>query len=162
MRTPESTALSAEGRRSNLAGTQRVVRLSAVYLIVLAALYTAFSLYSRSSPAGSTAGAQAALLEFGLVALALAVAGTLLTLTPAPRAIEAIPEGFVVVGRWGQRTEWSPLDQVIVRLVRRYPPGLLSEEAVDSVEVSGGRVRRRSYLVQEGLLPETPLGRTTW
>lgn len=138
----------------NRAGTQRVVRMTVVYLVVLAGLYAGFAGYARSSPGGTSAGAQAALIEITILAIVLALAGTILTLTPAPRAVGPLPDGFVVVGRWGGRTEYTPLRDVTVRRVRRYSAGLLSGEDVDSIEVFGTRQRRRSYLIEAGLLPE--------
>ena len=140
--------------KPNRAGTQRVVRLTVVFLVVLTGLYAGFAIYARSSPGGASPGAQSALVEITILAMGLALAGTILTLNPAPRAVGALPDGFVVVGRWGRRTEWTPLDAVTIHRIRRYPAGFLSGDEVDSVEVFGGRRRRRSYLIEAGLLPE--------
>ena len=153
-RRVRATGPAVTGLKPNRAGTQRVVRLTVVFLVVLAALYAGFAIYARSSPGGATPGAQTALVEITLLAIVLALAGTILTLNTAPRAIGALPDGFVVVGRWGRRTQWTPLHAVTVRRVRRYPAGFLSGEDVDSVEVFGTGQRRRSYLIEAGLLPE--------
>ncbi len=145
-------------RRANRAGTQRGVRLTAVYLLVLAAIYLSFLFYARSAPGGVGPGVTAGLLTFSGIAVLLGVAGAVLTLSPVPRAVVVRPDGFAIIGRWGRRTEWSPLADVTILRVRRYPAGLLSNETVDSVEVLGPDRRRRSYLVETGLLPEPPAG----
>ena len=125
------------------------------YIIVLALLYFAFVLYDRSAPGGTSSGAEGGLVDFSIVALVLAVVGAFLSLAPAPRAVERSSTSLIVVDRWGRRTEWTPLDEVRVRTVRRYPAGLLSDAPVESVEVSGPGRRPRSYLVEEGLIPES-------
>jgi hypothetical protein len=155
---PAASPVSPGARRPNRAGTQRAVRLALLFLILLALLYVGFVLYDRTAPGGTSPGAQAELIDFSGVAAVLAAAGALLSLTPAPRAVERSSTSLVVVGRWGRRTEWAPLDEVTVRRVRQYPAGLLSDEPVDSVEVSSRGRRTRSYLVEAGLLPETPAG----
>ncbi len=157
-RSPESGPLPASiplDRVPNRAGTQRVVRLTALYLIALAALYLAFALYARSAPGGTSSAGQIELLEFTIVALAIGVAGAILTLTPAPRAILRRVDGFTVVGRWGRATEWTPLREITVRRVRRYPAGFLSEAPVESLEVSGAGHRAHSYLLEAGIVAET-------
>lgn len=126
-----------------------------LYLSFLAVLYVAFVLYDRTTSAGSSPGAEGELLEFTGVALLLAAVGAFLALAPAPRAVEWYSTSFVVVGRWGRRTEWSPIDEITVRPVRRYPAGLLSDAPVESVEVSGPGRRPRNYLVESGLIPES-------
>ncbi len=155
---PVPSSIPADKLR-NRAGTQRVVRLTAIYLIALAALYLGFALYARTAPGGSGPAGRIELLEFSLVAAAIGVAGAVLTLSPAPRAIVPRADGFVVVGRWGRSVEWAPLRDVTVRRVRRYPVGLLSEGPVESLEVSGVGHRARTYLLEAGLVPETPTER---
>jgi hypothetical protein len=152
---PSPLPVSPGPRHPNRAGTQRATRLTLLYLVVLALLYSGFVLYDRSAPGGTSPGAQGGLIDFSAVALVLAVVGALLSLAPAPRAVERSSTSLVVVSRWGRRTEWAPLDEVTVRRVRQYPAGLLSDAPVDSVEVSGRGRRTRSYLVEAGLLPET-------
>jgi hypothetical protein len=146
-------SVPSEPPRANRSGTQRAVRLTLLYLAVLAILYVAFVLYDRTSPGGTSPGAETSLLEFSGVAALLAAGGAILALGPAPRAVEWSPTSFVVIGRWGQRTEWAPIDEVTVRPIRRYPAGLLSDAPVESVEVSGLGRRPRNYLVESGLLP---------
>lgn len=155
-RRPESEPPGTKETRKNRAGTQRVVRITVLYLVLLVIIYVAFVAYAREAPGGTSPGSQRALLEFGGVALLLGVVGAVLTVSPAPRAAGAGSERVVVLDRWGRRREWSPLSQVRIRLVRRYPAGFLSDEPVDSVEVSLEGVRPRSYLVEAGLLPELP------
>jgi hypothetical protein len=131
------------------------VRLTVLYLAVLAVLYAAFVLYDRTSPGGTRPGEETSLLEFTGVALFLAAAGALLALAPAPKAVAWSPTSLVVVSRWGRRTEWKPIHEVTVRPLRRYPAGILSDAPVESVEVSCPGQRARNYLVESGLLPET-------
>jgi hypothetical protein len=164
--TPPPSADRATGRSSprgapppnyhpNRAGTQRTVRLTLTYLAMLVAIYAAFVLYARTGPSAADPGITLVLLELTGFAAVLAIVGAVLTLTPAPRGVIAEPDAYVVVGRWGGRVSWGPLTEVTVRQVRRYPAGLFSSAAVDSVEVSQQGRRRRSYLVEEGLLPDS-------
>jgi hypothetical protein len=132
------------------------VRLTTLYLSVLAILYVGFVLYDRTTPGGTRPGAETSLLEFTGFALFLAAVGVFLALAPAPRAVEWSPTSLVVVSRWGRRTEWTPINEVTVRPIRRYPAGFLSDAPVESVEVSSPGRRPRNYLVESGLLPETP------
>ena len=143
-------------RRTNQGGTRRVVRLSVLFWVALGGLYGGFLAAAvQSSRQGFGAGA---LEVFSGVALALAVAGGLLTLSPAPRAVEVSPDSIVVVGRWGTRTEWAPRESVGVRIVRRYPAGWLSPVALESIELVG-LGRRSTYLVEAGTVPEAIAGK---
>lgn len=147
----------AEGvRRPNRAATQRAVRLTALYLLVLVALYLGFFLYARSAPGGTRPGTSAEFVVFTGVAAALGIVGAVLTLSPVPRAVIRGPDGFAIVSRWGRRSDWAPLSEITVLRIRRYPAGPLSGEPVDSVEISGPDHRRRSYLIEAGLLPDLP------
>ncbi len=139
--------------RTNRAGTQRAVRISLVYLGAVAALYLGTLLYDTSRPDLLTPGVTSDLTVFGVVALLLGVVGALLSLGPAPRSVELRPGSIVVVDRWGRRREWSPRGSVHVRVVRRYPAGLLASEPVESVELALAG-RRSHYLVTAGLLGE--------
>jgi hypothetical protein len=151
---PPRPRSAAPGRRENVAGNQRAVRTTLVFLLALALLYLAFVVYGRSSPGGRTPGAEEALLLFAGFAAAIGVAGAVLALTPAPRAVEVSEDRLVVIGRWGRRTEWPPIPQVTRRVVRRYPGGFLSSGNVESVEVWASGRRPRTYLVEEGLFDE--------
>jgi hypothetical protein len=146
---------SEAARVANRAGTQRVVRLTAIYLLVLAVLYFGFELYARSVPGNTGPAATTEFLEFTLVAVVLGIVGAVLTLSPAPRAVVRTSKGFAVVGRWGRVVEWGPPESVTVRRVRRYPAGFFSERPVESLEVSGSGRRVRSYLLESGLLSES-------
>lgn len=153
---PPSPAPRAEGElRPNVAGTRRVVRLTLLYVLTLALVFLAFALYDRTVPRGSSSGAVADLLVFGLSALALALGGAWFTLSTAPRAVAASPTAVLIVGRWGRRTEWPPIGETTVRVVRRYPAGFLAPSAVESVELIAPGLGLRSYLVEAGLLPAT-------
>jgi hypothetical protein len=153
-RSPPGGAPAAN-YRPNRAGTQRTVRLTLAYLAMLVAIYAAFVLYARTGPSAADPGITLVLLELTGFAAALAVVGAVLTLSPAPRGVIAEADAYVVVGRWGGHVRWGPLADVTVRQVRRYPAGFVSGAAVDSVEVSQQGRLRRSYLVEEGLLPDS-------
>lgn len=152
---PPTSPVSLGFAQPNRAGTQRAVRLTLFYLVVLALLYLGFVLWDRSAPGGSSPGAEGGLIDFSAVALVLAGVGVFLSLAPAPRAVERLPTSLVVVDRWGRRVEWTPLDEVTFRTLRHHPAGLLSDAPVDSVQVSHRGGRTRTYLVEAGLLPES-------
>lgn len=138
-------------RRANRGGTQRALRLTLLFWLALGGLYGGFLVTAlEGSAQGLGIGA---LGVFSGVALALGVGGGVLTLSPAPRAVELSAEAIVVVGRWGTRTEWAPRDSVGVRIVRRYAAGWLSSEPLESVELVGIG-RRSTYLVEAGTVPE--------
>jgi hypothetical protein len=94
------------------------------------------------------------LLYFTIFAALLAVAGVLIALGAAPRALEVSPTAVVVEGRWGRRRSFPPLDALRVEVVRRYPAGFLSGDPVESVEIGDGRRGRRTYQLGVGLIPE--------
>lgn len=135
--------------RVNRAGTRRAARLTFLFLVGVSAVYFASYLYDRGSPGGSSPGVETDLFVFGLVALALGFAGAVVSLGAAPRSVELTPDSIVVVGRWGGRTAWTPRSAVQVRVLRRYLPGVLASEPVESVELAG-MGRRRTYLVEAG------------
>jgi hypothetical protein len=141
------------GRRPNVGGSQRAVRLALVYLLALTAVYLAFVLYARSTPGGMTSGAGSALLLFSAAAAGFGAVGAVLALHPAPRAVEISRSQIVVLGRWGGRRRWPRSRELHVRVVRRFPPRGLSSVTVELVEVSTPGRAARNYLVEEGLLP---------
>lgn len=141
----------APERRVNTAGSQRVVRLTVLYLVVLGVLYVAFALYGRSAPGESSSAATNGLLFLSGVFALFAVVGVVLTLSPAPRWLEITPDHVMVEGRWGRRRELPPLSQLTVRVARRYSPGWLSSDPAAQVEVWGADTPVRSYLVSEDL-----------
>ena len=151
-----SRAPARRARRENVAGTQRAVRLTLVYLAFLLVLYVVFLGLERSAPGGSSSAAGNGLLVFTALAGALAVGGALFSLSPAPRWVELDSTGVVVVSRWGRRHRYAPADRLPTRVLRRYPPGPLSHSAVVSVEVSGGPSARRTFLLEEGILTRAP------
>ncbi len=149
------------GERENQAGTQRAVRLTAVYLVALAVLYGGFVLYDRTTPGGSVSPASNGLLTFTLIFVAFAAVGTYFALTPAPRAVEVAPDHVTVVGRWGRRRELPPLEKLSLRVVRKYSAGWLSSSPVELVEVWAENVPVRSYLADARLfegVPTSPKG----
>jgi len=140
-------------RRINTAGTQRAVRLTLFYLLFLALLYVGFVLLDRAAPGGASSGAATGVDVFSVLAAALAVGGSLLSLHPAPRYLETSDDATVVVGRWGMRHEYPPIGRIETRLLRRYSAGLLSRSPVISVELSGGPSPQATFLLEEGLIP---------
>jgi len=146
--------------RANIGGAQRALRVTLVFVIVLAAMYLGFALYDRSAPGGSASPESNGLLLFTGVFAAIAVTGIVYSLTPAPRRVEVGPSGLTVVGRWGRRRYLPPLERLSVRVVRRYPAGLVSKVTVELVEVWGSGTPVRTYLVEEGLFSgATPVER---
>jgi hypothetical protein len=140
-------------RRVNRGGTQRAVRLTIVYLVCLAALYLAFAVLDRTVPGGTSSPAGNGFDTFSVLAVLLAVGGTVVSLHPAPRWVEVSPLSTVVVGRWGRRHTYPPPDRLETRAVRRYPAGLLSTVPVVSVELSGGPSPLATFLLEEGIVP---------
>ena len=141
--------------RPNAAGSMRALRLTLLYLLALGVLYLVFALYEATMPYSSGTGAENGLLLFSGLATVLAVVGPYVTLSPAPRRIEIRSSSVVVVGRWGGRTEWAPWSEVSLRVVRRYPAGLLSRDPVESIEVAIPGRTPRTYLVGTELFPGT-------
>jgi len=149
---------SALGRRENRAGTLRAVRVSLFFVLAVVVLFAVLVSYARAAPGGTSSGTAFQLDLFAVVAVAVAAGGSALSLGSAPRAIEVRQNLTVVVGRFGGRRRFPALPALSVRLVRRFPRGLLSPEPVEVVEVTGGRFRA-TYFLGEGLLPVTEGGR---
>jgi hypothetical protein len=142
-------------RRENVGGSQRVIRLTVLFLVTLVILYSGFILYDRTAPGGTAPAASNGELLFTGIFVLFAVVGALYTLTPAPRAIVVGSDRVMVVGRWGRRRALPALDLLQVSVVRRYPAGFLANTPVELIELSGEDVPRRSYLVEAGLLAGT-------
>jgi len=138
-------------RRVNVAGSQRALRVTVVYLVVLVALFAAFVLYDRSAPGGTASPSTNGIYVFTGLFVVFAFGGAIFTLHPAPRALEVGPDRVTVVGRWGGRRVLPPLGSLSTRVVRRYPPGLLSGTPVEQIELWGRDVPLRTYLVEDGL-----------
>jgi hypothetical protein len=161
MSSPDHFPLSLPGaateptvdRRMNRAGSQRAFRLVLIYLVTLMVLYVGFVLLDRVGPGGTSPTAATGLLYFTAFAAALAVGGVLVALSPVPRSVEVSPTSVVVVEWWGRRRKFPPLSELRVEIVRRYPGGLLSSDAVESLEIGDGRTGRRTYQLEEGLIP---------
>ncbi len=157
---PDASAPSRSiERRENRAGRQRALRLTTIYLGALLAMYLGFVALDRLSPGGTSATATDGLYLFTGLAALLAIGGSVVTLGPAPRAIEVGAAAVIVVEWTGRRRTFPPLADLRVDVVRRYPSGWLSRDPVEAVELTGAR-RRRTYQVTEGLLPERRPGRT--
>jgi hypothetical protein len=138
--------------RPNSGGSQRAVRVTVLYLVVLAALYVGFVLYDRTAPGGGASPEANGVLLFTAIFAVFGVVGVVVTLTPAPRGIEVAGDRVVVVGRWGGRRTLPALEHLSFRVVRRYPAGALSATAVELIEIWARGVPMRSYLVEADLL----------
>jgi hypothetical protein len=149
--TVEGSGDTSAERRQNVGGSQRVVRVTLVYLVALVALYTGFMLYDRTAPGGSSSPVSNGVFLFTGIFLVFALAGSLFTLHPAPRAVVVTSEHVTVVGRFGVRRVLPPLGSLSTRVVRRYPAGWLSDLPVEQVELWGAGAPLRTYLVEEGL-----------
>ena len=149
---PTQTARLPSEWRPNRGGTQRAVRVTLLYLLVLGALYVGFVLYDRTAPGGTSSAAANGVLLFTALFAVFALAGSLYTLTPAPRGFEVARDGVTVVGRWGRRRSLPPLEELSFRVVRHYLPSLLADTTVDLIELWGRGVPVRGYLVDEELI----------
>lgn len=139
--------------RENRAGTQRTNRLAVLYAGGLLGLYAALAVYAHGAPGGSSSGEVYGLELFGGVAVLLALAGVLLAFSSSPRRVELRPDATVFVSRFGGRLKLGARADLEVRIVRRFPAGLLSPGVVEHVEVAPkGTGRRRSFLLEEHLL----------
>ncbi|MGP8159325.1 MAG: hypothetical protein ACLPWO_06955 [Thermoplasmata archaeon] len=134
-------------RRLNGAGSQRALRLAALYVVVLAALYVGFLLYDRNAPGGTSPATGNGVLLFTGMFVAFALVGALYTVHPAPRAVEVYADHATLVGRWGRRHRLPRLGLLSVSVVRRYPAGWLASGPVELLELWGEDVPNRSYLV---------------
>jgi hypothetical protein len=150
---PETLGNAGPGLRVNRAGRQRAIRLTAIYLVALLAMYVGFVALDRGTPGGGSEAVTSGLFLFSGIAALLALGGACITLSPAPRSVEVTPAEVVVVEWTGRRRTFPPLSELRVDVIRRYPAGLLSSDPVETVELTGGR-RRRTYQLTEGLLPE--------
>ncbi|MGI0070778.1 MAG: hypothetical protein ACRECT_01695 [Thermoplasmata archaeon] len=141
-------------RRRNQAGLERAHRVAAIYLGALAVLYVGFLLLDRSAPGGTSPAVAMGMLYFTAIAAALGVAGAVVALSPAPRAIEQGADELVVVEWWGHRRTFSPLGALQVSVVQRYPSVLLSSRPVEAVEIGTTAGGRRTYHLEAGLISE--------
>jgi hypothetical protein len=154
--TPAETAVPSARFLDNGGAVQRANRLSIAYAAALLVVYAILGLYARSAPGGTSPGANSGLEIFAVVAVVLAGVGIVLTLGSAPRRVELGPDGTVFVGRLGNRLRLPPIDELSVRVVRRFPGGWLSSVPVAHVEVAPRRKgRTRSFLVEEHMFDES-------
>ncbi|HYA10369.1 MAG TPA: hypothetical protein VEH10_01670 [Thermoplasmata archaeon] len=149
-------------RRENAGATHRAHRLALLYAVGIFAVYAALVAAARVAPGGASAGSNAELLLVGILALVLALAGVLVALGTAPRAVEFGARATVVVGRFGRRYAFPERGRLKTTVLQRTPAGRWSPVALELVEVAGGSTRR-SFLIDEGLLgpAEDPTGPRT-
>jgi len=143
-------------RRANRGATQREIRVTITYLVGIAVVYALLVAIARTGPTGSSGGTSGDLLLFGLVAIVLAAAGTVVSVGAAPRSVELGDTETVVVGRFGRRYRFPGRGRLRWTVLQRFPAGPLSPVTLESVEISGGTTRR-SFLLEEQLLePAAP------
>ncbi len=150
---------SSENYRSNRGGFARAFRIYLLYLIALAALYGFFLTLDIRSTVAGTSISESGILGFTLVALALAVVGAWVTLGQAPRGARFDPRQIVVTERWGRVVIFPPAEDLKIRLVRRHPRSFLSPTPTATVLVVTQAGARRTYLIDEKMLPGDP---TSW
>ncbi len=152
---PADPGRAVVDRRPNRAGTQRVRRLAIGFAVAVAVVYGTLAAVARTAPSGGTVGGTYDLDLLGEIALAIGVAGAVVTLFSAPVAVERDATTVVAVGPFGTRRAFRLGPKFAARVVRRYAGGLLSDGAVESVELTDGR-RRRTYLLEAGILEPPP------
>jgi hypothetical protein len=151
--SPTGRSREAGELRRNQAATERASRLAAIYLGALIVLYVGFVLLDRTSPGGTSASAEMGVLYFTAIAAAMGAVGALVALSPAPRSIEIRSDSVIVTEWWGRRRRFPPLEELRVSVVRRFPRSFLSSRAVETVELGTLAGGRRTYQLEEGLIP---------
>ncbi len=142
--------------RQNQAANERARRLLVLYLGALVVLYGGFLLLDRDSPGGTSATAATGMIYFSVIAVVLAVGGIWLALGAVPRRFEIRPESVTVIEAFGRRRTFPPLAEIRPILLRRVGTSFLSSRPVETVEVTDEDGHRRTYQVEEGILP-TPV-----
>ena len=137
--------------RPNRAGTQRAVRTTLLYVVAVAVLTAVLTDLDLSSAEGTRPVVLQGLELFLGVAVALVIGSAVFALTPAPRSVEVGASEVVVVGRWGRRRSFGPLETLAPHVLKHFADGILSTRSVDMVEVSDPRGRRYVYQVESGL-----------
>ena len=140
--------------RQNQAALERAHRLAIIFLGTLVVLYAAFVLLDRSAPGGTSTTAATGMLYFTAIAVALGIGGAWVALVPVPRAVEVHADHVIIIESWGYRRRFPSIDEIRVLLVHRYPRSILSSRAVLAVEVTDEIGHRRTYQIEEGLLPD--------
>ena len=128
-----------------------------MFVVAMIVLYAALAAYDRTSPGGTSPGASTGFLWFTLLAVAITVAGAVVALGVAPRAVELRPDATIVHGRFGRRRTFVRDESYGVRVVRHFLSGPVQTDAADSVEIRSGGVRR-TYLVEPDLVPTSGSG----
>jgi hypothetical protein len=152
--TTETAPVGKPDIRYNQAALERARRLLLIYLGTLLVLYVGFVLLDRSSPGGTSSVAETGMIYFSAIAGALAVGGVWVAAGPVPRTVEVRSDSVVIRESWGTRRKFPPVGEIRVSVVHRYPRSFLSSRAVEAVEVLDEAGHRRTYHLEEGLLPE--------
>lgn len=154
-KTDAGSSDPAPEHRGNALGTQRGIRLFAVFALVAVGIYVLFTaLVASSSSSGLRSDIAVYALLTALVALLLGV-GFFVTLGRAPRSIAWGASDLIVRERLGGVRRF-PRAGLATAVVYRYPSGLLASGPTELVTVTDARGRYRNYLVERGVLDLEP------
>ncbi len=152
-RSPGSAGLSPH--RENRFGRQRAFRTFLVFIAGLLAIYAFFLGTLLTSPEEGVRTGTTGYILLSALAVVIALGAVLMTIFRAPREIRTDGGVLVLRERYGPERRFPIAPGLFVRVVKRYPEGLLAEEPTDMVEVTQGRGTPRNYLVDAGAIPET-------
>ena len=137
--------------RENHAGTIRASRLFLLFLIVLIVLYVLFLGLALSSPTPGVSANLGAIAGFTVIAFGLGLWGWTITLLRAPRSVRLRSTETIVTERTGRTRRFPAAAELTIRVVGRFPGGLLASEPTEMVEVWTQTQGKRNYLVRSGL-----------
>jgi hypothetical protein len=141
--------------RENRFGRQRALRTFLAFVAGLVAIYAFFLGTLLTDPYVGLRNGATGYVLLSALALALALGALFVTIFRAPREIRTEGGVLVLRERYGPERRFPIAPGLLVRVVKRYPEGLLSEEATEMVEVTLGGSTPRNYLVDAGAIPET-------
>jgi hypothetical protein len=137
----------------NRAATTRATRLFWLFVAATDVVVVVLLVLLATSPEAAVRDDALYYTIFGIIGLALVGASYALTLLPTPKGIARAGREIVLTERTG-RVRRLGADRASLRpvLLARYEAGPLNERAVLLVEVALPSGRRRSYLLEEGLI----------
>ncbi len=154
----DAATSSGTGERPNHDGTQRAVRSFLLFLALLIAIDAAVLLTFLTSP---DEGVRTDLGGYGFFTLAFAaaaVAGSLLTLGRAPRALGRDGRFLLVRPRVGAPLRFPWDAGLSVETLRSYPAGFFSDGPTELVRVAHASGKAAVLLIERGLRPVPPTG----
>lgn len=137
--------------RANSLGTQRGIRLFALFGILAVGIYLLFTGLVASSSSSGLRGDPAVYGSLTLLVVVLLVIGFLLTLARAPKAVAWRAEALVVRERLGRVRRFARAG-LTTAVVYRYPAGWLATGPTELVTVADAQGHHRYYLVGHGAL----------